>query len=169
MVCLAHTVHLSCTDTNTVSKQKEARFHMSHITYEFHRVRPKQFMSLMVHSAQTMHLSCDKISTISKRTNRASTWASSNRSTIRCVQNDFIAYGTFGANRAPILHRHQHYLQTDKSEIPYDPHHLGVPSVASEMIFEPIVHSVQTVHLSCVKISTISKWSEPTFDFSLIT
>jgi hypothetical protein len=28
------------------------------------------------------------------------------------------------------------------------------------MIFEPIVRSTQTVHLSCVKISTISKWTE---------
>jgi hypothetical protein len=34
---------------------------------------------------------------------QASTWASSPRSTIECVQNDYWAYGTFGANRAPIL------------------------------------------------------------------
>jgi hypothetical protein len=34
------------------------------------------------------------------------TWASSHRSTIMCVQNDFWAYCTFGANRAPILHRY---------------------------------------------------------------
>jgi hypothetical protein len=32
MVCLAQTVHLSCTDTQTVSKEKEVRFHMTHIT-----------------------------------------------------------------------------------------------------------------------------------------
>jgi hypothetical protein len=37
-----------------------------------------------------------------------------------------------------------------------DRHHLGVPSGASEMILEPVVHLVQVVHLSCVKISTIS-------------
>jgi hypothetical protein len=34
----------------------------------------------------------------------ASNWASSPRSAIRCVQNDLWGYGTFGANRAPILH-----------------------------------------------------------------
>jgi hypothetical protein len=28
------------------------------------------------------------------------------------------------------------------------------------MISEPLVHSTQTVHLSCVKISTIFKWTE---------
>jgi hypothetical protein len=31
LVCLAQTVHLSCTDTNTVSKQK-VRVHMTHVT-----------------------------------------------------------------------------------------------------------------------------------------
>ena len=32
MVHLALTVHLSCTDTNTISKDKEVRFHMTHVT-----------------------------------------------------------------------------------------------------------------------------------------
>jgi hypothetical protein len=31
---------------------------------------------------------------------------------------------------------------------------------ASKMIFEPMVHSMQTVHLSCIKINTISNWTE---------
>jgi hypothetical protein len=57
----------------------------------------------MVCLAQTAHLTCHKFSTISKQTESASTWASSPRSTIRCVQNDFWAYGTFGTNRAPII------------------------------------------------------------------
>jgi hypothetical protein len=46
MVCSVQTVHLSCTNTNNVSKQTKTRFHMIHVTYEFHRVRPKLFMSL---------------------------------------------------------------------------------------------------------------------------
>jgi hypothetical protein len=29
---LVETVHLSCTDSNTVTKGKEVRFHMTHIT-----------------------------------------------------------------------------------------------------------------------------------------
>jgi hypothetical protein len=32
MVRLAQTMHLSCTDTNTISKQKEVRFLMTHVT-----------------------------------------------------------------------------------------------------------------------------------------
>jgi gamma-glutamylcysteine synthetase len=43
MVCL---VHLSCTHTNTVSKRTITRFHTTHISYEFHWVCPKLFMSL---------------------------------------------------------------------------------------------------------------------------
>jgi hypothetical protein len=41
--------------------------------------------------------------------------------------------------------------------IPHDPCHLGVPLGSSKMISEHMVHSTQTMHLSCVKISTISK------------
>ena len=43
MVRLAQTMHLSCTDTNTVSERKEVRFDMTHITLEFHQVRPNDF------------------------------------------------------------------------------------------------------------------------------
>ena len=32
MVRLAQTMHQSCTDTNTISKRKEARFHMTQVT-----------------------------------------------------------------------------------------------------------------------------------------
>jgi hypothetical protein len=75
----------------------------------------------------------------------------------------------FGANRAPILHRQQRCLQMDQNEIPQDPCHLGVSSGASKTIFQPIVCSVQIVPLSCVKISTISKWTEMSFRLSLIS
>jgi hypothetical protein len=47
-----------------------------------------------------------------------------------------------------------------KREIPHDPHHLGVPSGASKTISEPMVCSTQTVHLSCIMTTTISKWIE---------
>jgi hypothetical protein len=45
-VCSVQTMHLTCTNTNTVSKRTKMRFHMTHVTYEFQRVRPKLFMSL---------------------------------------------------------------------------------------------------------------------------
>ena len=53
--------------TLTTSQMDRMRFHMTHITLEFHRMRPKQFPKLMVRSAQTLHPSCVKISTISKQ------------------------------------------------------------------------------------------------------
>jgi hypothetical protein len=37
------------------------------------------------------------------------------------------------------------------------------------MIFEPMVRLAQTVHLSCVKINTISKWTKLRFHLSLLT
>jgi hypothetical protein len=69
----------------------------------------------------------------------------------------------------PILHRHKQCLQTDRNEIPLDPRHLGVSSGVCKMIFEPMVCLAQTVHLSCVKISPISKRTEMSFRLSLIT
>jgi hypothetical protein len=54
LVHLAQTVHLSCIDTNTVSKWIETRFDMTHDTKEFHQV-------------QTMHLSCTDTKTVSKQ------------------------------------------------------------------------------------------------------
>jgi hypothetical protein len=44
----------------------------------------------------------------------------------------------------------------DWTELPLEPHHLGVPSCVSKTISVHVVHSAQTMHLSCVKISTIS-------------
>jgi hypothetical protein len=68
LVCLVKIVHLSYTDTNIVSKLTKMRFHMTHVTLEFHQVCPTQFSEAVVGLAQTVHLSSVKISTISKWT-----------------------------------------------------------------------------------------------------
>ena len=60
-------------------------------------------------------------------------------------------------------------LQMERREIPNDPRHLGVPSGPSKTISEPMVCSTQTVHLSCIKIITISKWTKMSFHLSLVT
>jgi hypothetical protein len=62
---------------------------------------------------------------------------------------DFLAYGMFHANRAPILHQDQHYLQIDQTDLPLEPLHLGLSSGASKMVSEPMVHYAQTMHQSC--------------------
>jgi hypothetical protein len=103
---LAQTMHLSCIDTNTVSKWTETRFDMTHITKEFRRVCPKWFPILWyVRRKQCTYLA-SRLALSPNGLKRASTKASSPRSTIGCVQTDFWAYGTFSANRAPILLRH---------------------------------------------------------------
>jgi hypothetical protein len=56
-----------------------------------------------------------------------------------------------------------------RNKLSLDPRHLGVPSGTSITIFEPMVHLAQTVHLSCLKIGTISKWTETSFHLSLVT
>jgi hypothetical protein len=69
----------------------------------------------------------------------------------------------FSANRAPILHRNEHCPQIDRNEISHDPHHLGVPSGASETISEAMACLEQTMHLSCTNTKTISKRTKMTF------
>jgi hypothetical protein len=59
--------------------------------------------------------------------------------------------------------------QTDRIQLPLEPRHLGVPSGVPKMISEPMVRSARTVHLCCVKTSTISKQTELSFHFILIT
>jgi hypothetical protein len=75
----------------------------------------------------------------------------------------------FSTNRAPILRRHQHYLQMDQNEIRQDPRHLRVPSGLSKTISDAMVRSTQTVHLSCVKISTIFEQTKSSFHVRLVT
>ena len=48
----------------------------------------------------------------------------------------------------------------DQNKFPHDPRRLGLPSGVSKMISEPMARSAQTVHQSCIKISSISKRSE---------
>jgi hypothetical protein len=83
--------------------------------------------------AQTVHLSCVLINIISKRTK----------------MSFHLTHVTKKVHRV--------------SELPLDPRHHGVPSGVPKMIFEPIGHSVQTMQLSCVEISTISKETKMSF------
>jgi hypothetical protein len=103
MVRLAQTMQLSYTDTNTNSKRTKTRFAMTHVTKEFHRVRPKWFSSLWY----VWHKLCiyfpSRLALSPNGPKWASTSASSPRSTIGYVPNDFWGHGSFGANHAPIL------------------------------------------------------------------
>jgi hypothetical protein len=106
IVRLAQTVHLSCIDTNIESKWKEVRFHMTHVTYEFHRVRPKRFLNLWYVRREPCTYLASRFALSPKGPKRGFTWASSSSGTIRCIQNNIRAYDTSSTNHAPILHRH---------------------------------------------------------------
>ena len=135
---------------------------------------------------QNLHLSCVLVSTISNGLKQASTWASSPRSTIGCVQNKhplephhvgvpslcpkwFLSL--WYVWRKPctyLVSRLALCPNGPKRDILLEPGHLGVPTGASKMISEPMVRLAQTMHLSCLKISTISKWIETGFHLSII-
>ena len=88
MVRSAQTVHRSCVKISTISKLTKTSFQLSFVTYEYHQVRPKQYMSLWYVWRKTVHLSCTNTNTFSKRTERDSTCTTSPRSSIGCFQND---------------------------------------------------------------------------------
>jgi hypothetical protein len=132
------------------------------------RVRPKWFLSLQYVRHKLCTYLESRLALSPNGLKQASTRASSPRSTIGCVQNNLWAHGTFDANCAPILHWHKQRLQTDQNEIPHDPRHLGFLFGASQTISKPMVCSAQTVHLSCVNISTISKRTEISFHLGLV-
>jgi hypothetical protein len=116
---------------------------------------PKMISEPIACSAQTIHLSCIWINIISKE-NKMSFH-------LTHVTKDFHHLPT--TIFEPMVYLSQSLSRTeintiykmDRNNIPLDPHHLGIPSGVPKAISEPIVHSVQTVHQSCMQINTISK------------
>jgi hypothetical protein len=105
MVQLVQIMHLSCTETNTISEQIETSFHFSLVTQEYHLVHLKLFMSLWYVWRISCTYHAPELTLFPKGSKWDYTWPASPRSSIGCVQNDFWSYGTFGANRAPFLNQ----------------------------------------------------------------
>jgi hypothetical protein len=94
---------------------------------------------------------------------QAFTWASSSRSTIGCVQNDFYVWRKtmhLSCTDTNIISK-----QTETSLTWPTSHRSSIGCVQNNS--KPIVRSAQTVHPSRVKISTISKWTVTNFHLSL--
>jgi hypothetical protein len=87
-----------CTQKNKTS------FHLSLVTLEYHPVCPIRFLRLWYIWRKLCIYLALKFTLPPNGLKWASNWASSPRCTIRCMQNSFWAYGTFGAIRAPIKH-----------------------------------------------------------------
>jgi hypothetical protein len=106
--CHAHgtfgaTVHLYYDDVNTNSKWTETSSTRPTSCRSTTQCRPKWFLSQWYVWRKPCTYLALRLILSPNRLNRASTWPTSSRGTIRCAQSDFIAFGTFGANRAHIL------------------------------------------------------------------
>jgi hypothetical protein len=98
----AQTVHLSFVKISTVSIRNEMSLHLSPETKEYHWVRSKQFLSVWYVWRKPCTYFALTLTPSLNGPKQDSTWATLPRSSIGCVQNNFQAYGTFAANRAPI-------------------------------------------------------------------
>jgi len=121
-------------------KTDQTYFQFERFYLRVHQVCPKWFVSLWCMRRKPCTYFAPKLTLSPKRLKRESIWHTSSRSSIGCVQIDFWPYVTFHANRAPILHQDQHYLQTDPNELPLEPLHLGVTSGASTVVSKSMVH-----------------------------
>jgi hypothetical protein len=152
MVRLTQTVHLSYVKISIVSKQTEVSLDL--VTKEYHRVRPKWFLSwwyvwrkLCTYLALTLTMSPNRMKWDSM-------WPTSPRNSIGCVENDFWAYDM---------------SKKDQNKLPHEPCHLVVPSSMSQMISEPMVCLAQTKHLSFTEINAVSKQKEVRFHVIHVT
>jgi hypothetical protein len=163
------TVHLSCVKICTISIRTETSFHLSLITKEYHWMHPKWFLSLWY----VWRKSCAYLAlTLTLSTNapkQDSTWSMSHRTSIECVQNNFWAYVTLSTKRCTNLASRLALSLNRPKRLSVEPHHLGVPSGVSKTISEPVVHLAQTVHKSCTKTNTVSKWTKTRFHMTHVT
>jgi hypothetical protein len=129
----------------------------------------KTISEATVHSTQTAQLSCVKITTISKRTRTCFHLSLDIYEYRRVCPKQFLSLWYVWRKPctyiAPTLTLSPNETKQDSRR----PTHLGVPSSASKTISETMVRSTQSTHLSCVRISTISKRTQTSFHLSLVT
>jgi hypothetical protein len=109
---------------------------------------------------QTMHQSCIKSSTISKRTEPSFHLSHVNKESHRVRPKRFLCLWYVRCEPCTCLALTLTLSPNGLKQDSTRPMSLTSPSGASQTICEPMVRSVPTVHLSCVKISTISKRTE---------
>ena len=117
----------------------------------------------MVRRAQTVHRSCFKIRTISKRNETSFHLSFVTTEYHRVRSKRYLSLWYIWRKPCTYVALTLTPYPNGPNEVPHDPCHLGVPSDASKMIFEPMLRSAQTMHLSCTNTNTISKWTERDF------
>jgi hypothetical protein len=142
---------------------------LSLVTKEYHLMHPKWFLRLWYIWWKSCTYLALKLTLSPNGPKQACIWASSPRSTVRCIQNNFWAYGRFWRKRctyhAPKLtlspkgsKRYSTWPTTPRSSI-------GCIQNSSEAM----VRLVQIVDLSCMETNTIDKWIEMRFYMTHVT
>ena len=157
------TVQLSCIEISTISEQTQPSFRWSLFSQEYHQVRLKWFLSLWYIKRKPCTYLSSKLTMSLNGPKQDSVCHMSSRSFIGCVKIDFQAYGMFHTNRAPTLYKDQQYIQTDRTKLSLEPLHLGVPTGASKMVSQTMVHQAKTVNISCTESNTVFKQTEARF------
>ena len=132
---------------------------MTHITLEFHRVCPKQYLSLWygerkpcTYLTSTLTPSPNGLKVIPHDPHHLGVPSGASK----MISEPMVRL----ANPCTYLTSTLTPSPNGPNEIPHDPRHLGVPLGASKMISEPMVCLAQTVHLSYINTNTISKRTE---------
>jgi hypothetical protein len=126
----------------------------------------KQFLSLWYvwRKPCTYHAPTLTLSPNGKK--RDSTYPTSSRSSIGCVQNNFWALWYTWCEPCTYLAPRLALPSNGLIEHPHEPHQLGVLSGVFQTISEPMVCLAQTVHLSYTVSNTIFEWTDARFDMT---
>jgi hypothetical protein len=161
MVCSAQTVHVPCVKIRTISKWTKTSFHLSLVSSYSIGCIENNFWACGTFVAP-VHLSCTYTNTISK-------WTEMRFEFHPVHPKQFLSL--WFVQRKPCT-----YLVSRLAQSPNGPKwDFTWPTSPRSFIgcvkwfSEPMVCSLQTVHLSCVKISTIFKRTKMSFRLSLIT
>ena len=146
MVCLAQTMHLSCTNTNTISKWTDQDFTRPTSPRSFPSGASKMIFEPMVRLAQTVHRSCIKISTISKRIKMSFQLSFVTYEYHQVRPKQYLSLWYVWRKPCTYLALTLTASPNRPNEIPHDPRHLRLPMGVSRMIYEPMVRSAQTMH-----------------------
>ena len=161
--CSMQTIHLSCINISTISKQTEPSIHLSPFTQEYQHVRLKWFLRLWCIRCKLCTYLAPKL-TMSPNDRKEIPYDTRHQGlpsgASKLISKHMVC---FHANHAPTLHKDQHYLQTGRTKLPLEPLHLGVPNSASKMVSQTMVNQAQTVHLSCTKTYNVYKQTEARF------
>jgi hypothetical protein len=169
MVRLAQTLHLSCVKISTISKQTKSSFHLSLVTLEYHQVCPKWLLSLWY----VWRKPCSNlVSTLALSPNgpkQNSIRPTSPRSSIGCVQNDFLSLQH--VRHKPEIHVASRFALSPNRMNQASTWALSPRSTIAgvQNDFEPMVRLAQTVELSCAKTNTISKRTKTRFHMTHVT